>query len=323
MCHSPTVSIITPFYNSSAYVERTIKSVICQTFTDWEYVCVNDGSTDDTLHQLNEFAKIDSRIKVLNRTNGGKAAVPINAALGYCSGNYLMILYHDDELSPDLLQYAVKKAKVSNADVVLPNMGSHWPAASEKDKFYVGDSISKEFDEASVDYEKVLPPRDAFLLSLYWKIHGFGLYRMDLVKRFCYPEEGINGDEYANRFFMLRANKIAFSKGIYHYYQHNSSITRKLTVRFFDTFVTDQKLAQLLKEEAFDEMHIKKFRAFCIKKYAKQWLYYKMNKKSFTEEERGQIKNIFAGAKQWLQPGIFGYWYKIRYIFRSLSGASR
>lgn len=70
----PLISIITPYYNAKKYIKQTAFSILNQTFPYWEWIIVNDGSTDkDTEKVLNEIASLDSRIKIFNKENGGPA----------------------------------------------------------------------------------------------------------------------------------------------------------------------------------------------------------------------------------------------------------
>jgi teichuronic acid biosynthesis glycosyltransferase TuaG len=92
------ISIITPTYNSSKFIKRTINSVINQTYKDWEYLIVDDYSTDNTVELVNEFAKKDPRIKLLKTMkNSGGPATPKNVGIENATGKYVAFLDHDDE----------------------------------------------------------------------------------------------------------------------------------------------------------------------------------------------------------------------------------
>ena len=72
----PLISIITPYYNAKKYIKQTAFSILNQTFPYWEWIIVNDGSTDkDTEKVLNEIASLDSRIKIFNKENGGTESI--------------------------------------------------------------------------------------------------------------------------------------------------------------------------------------------------------------------------------------------------------
>ncbi len=90
---SPAASILVAAYNSSRFLKATLASALRQTFTDFELIVVDDGSTDDTPEQLRRYT--DSRIRVLRQDNQGQPAA-LNAALRIASGVYVGFLDHDD-----------------------------------------------------------------------------------------------------------------------------------------------------------------------------------------------------------------------------------
>ena len=96
-------SVIMPCYNSERYVSDSINSVINQTYTNWELILVNDGSTDNTLDLINEYAANDERIKVFSKENGGYATA-VNFGLDNISGDYFLFLGSDDRLGEDLFE---------------------------------------------------------------------------------------------------------------------------------------------------------------------------------------------------------------------------
>ena len=67
----PKISVILPVYNVEKYLRRCLDSVLCQTFADFEAICVNDGSADKSLNILEEYAAKDSRIKIVTQANQG------------------------------------------------------------------------------------------------------------------------------------------------------------------------------------------------------------------------------------------------------------
>lgn len=105
----PKISIITPTYNSSKFIKRTIKSVLNQTYKDWEYLIIDDGSTDNTVELVNEFTKQDPRIKLFKTPqNSGGPATPKNIGIENARGEYVAFLDHDDEWLPEKLEKQLK-----------------------------------------------------------------------------------------------------------------------------------------------------------------------------------------------------------------------
>ena len=93
----PKISILIPVYNVEKYLRRCLDSVIHQTMQDIEIICVNDGSTDNSLDILQEYASKDSRIKVISQENKGLVATR-KVCIQYATGEYCMILDSDDWL---------------------------------------------------------------------------------------------------------------------------------------------------------------------------------------------------------------------------------
>lgn len=99
----PKFSIIIPVYNVEQYLQDCLDSVLAQTFTDWEAVCVNDGSTDDSLSILREYAAKDTRIRIIDQPNGGLSAAR-NSGIKVAEGEYIFLLDSDDWIVPDALE---------------------------------------------------------------------------------------------------------------------------------------------------------------------------------------------------------------------------
>lgn len=93
---TPRVSVLMPAYNSEKYIGEAIESILNQTFTDFEFIIINDGSTDNTPKIIKEYAKKDKRIKFIdNKTNKGIVAV-LNQGLDLCKGKYIARMDSDD-----------------------------------------------------------------------------------------------------------------------------------------------------------------------------------------------------------------------------------
>jgi glycosyltransferase involved in cell wall biosynthesis len=112
------VSIVTPTFNSSPYLTSTVESVIGQTFADWEYVLIDDGSADETLVLAHDFATRDPRIRVATSTHGGGATAR-NRGLRRTDprSEFVIFLDHDDTWEPHTLKTLVE-ALDANPDAV-------------------------------------------------------------------------------------------------------------------------------------------------------------------------------------------------------------
>jgi len=114
----PKVTVIIPVYNVAAYLPQCLDSVIAQTLDDIEIICVNDGSKDESLAVLNEYAAQDSRIKIIDKANAGVSAAR-NDGIAAAQGEYIAFLDGDDFLEPDCLEKVYATAVSGNFDTVV------------------------------------------------------------------------------------------------------------------------------------------------------------------------------------------------------------
>ena len=113
----PKVSIILPVYNVESYLRQCLDSIIMQTLEDIEIICVNDGSTDNSLEILQEYKNKDSRIKIINQENRGQG-VARNIALENITGDYIGFVDPDDYISPNMYKTLYETAIKHNCDIV-------------------------------------------------------------------------------------------------------------------------------------------------------------------------------------------------------------
>lgn len=104
----PVISVITPAYNVEFYITETIKSVLAQTFTDFEYLIIDDGSTDNTRAIANSFADRDSRIRVISQINRGCAGAR-NTGVENARGDYISFIDGDDLWHHDKLKIQLEQ----------------------------------------------------------------------------------------------------------------------------------------------------------------------------------------------------------------------
>ena len=115
--NNPKVSVIVPLYNAEDYLNKCLTSLINQTFSDIEIICIDDGSTDDSMKILKEFAENDERIIIVKKehSNAGEAR---NEGLRIARGQYLAFTDADDFAEPDMIERAYKTAEKQSADIV-------------------------------------------------------------------------------------------------------------------------------------------------------------------------------------------------------------
>ena len=116
---APAVSVIIPVYNCAAYLPECLDSVIAQTESSWEIICVDDGSTDDSVSVLREYERrLAGKMRVVEQENAGCARAR-NRAIPLARGSYLMFLDADDFLEPRCFELALDAARRTNAQIVV------------------------------------------------------------------------------------------------------------------------------------------------------------------------------------------------------------
>lgn len=101
----PRASIIIPAFNAAAFIEKTLESILDQTFSDYECIVIDDGSTDDTVARVQSFN--DPRLRVLSLGNSGGPAIPRNAGLMNATGDYIFMFDSDDIMRPGKIEKCV------------------------------------------------------------------------------------------------------------------------------------------------------------------------------------------------------------------------
>jgi len=123
------LSIIIPVYNVENFLRDCLNSVTTQSVTDFEIICINDGSTDSSLSVLNNYSLIDNRIKIINQENKGLSAAR-NAGIRAAKGEYVFFLDSDDWLEPDALKILVENQ--SGEDIICFNGRRYFENGTEE-----------------------------------------------------------------------------------------------------------------------------------------------------------------------------------------------
>ena len=111
----PSVSVIVPVYNIEQYIGKCLDSIIGQTLKEIEIIVVDDGSTDDSSRIIDRYARTDSRIVAIHKTNGGVVSAR-NCGIAQATGLYILFVDGDDHLAPDACERLLRKAQATSTD---------------------------------------------------------------------------------------------------------------------------------------------------------------------------------------------------------------
>ncbi|MDR0676778.1 MAG: glycosyltransferase [Elusimicrobiota bacterium] len=150
----PKISIIIPVYNTEKYLRQCLNSVINQTLKDIEIICINDGSTDNSLEILKEYSQKDSRIKVISKKNSGHGHT-MNIGLDNATGEYIGIVESDDYISINMYEELYKLSN-DNIDVVKSSFY----------KYYDTPNV-KKIENVSWSKKAILPDKNPFNINDY------------------------------------------------------------------------------------------------------------------------------------------------------------
>lgn len=247
------VSVIIPVYNTEKYLKECLDSIVNQSLEDIEIICIDDGSTDNSLEILREYAENDSRFKIFSQENNGQGSAR-NYGLDVAKGEYIYFMDSDDFIELNTLSDCYDEASKNNLDFLMFQLINYDESKKSlyQDNDYdmpnvgdlVADNVFSYADLNHLIFQVAVSPVN----KLYSK-----KFLDDINVRF--PEDVIFED---NVFFwnvFLNAKRIKFLK--HHYYirrRHSSSTTGNAGIRFVDTLEIHNRIFIIFKKfNIFDE----------------------------------------------------------------------
>ncbi len=290
----PALSIILPVYKVEKYLPDCLNSLLAQTFSDYELICVNDGSPDNSRKILASYAEKDSRIRIIDQENQGLSAAR-NAGIEVARGDYLYFIDSDDYAHPQLLEFLYRAVTENRADISCCGYVETNAAAPKNYPVHLyKQSKVKVYDHPLQVYlQKKIPVVvwcKLYKRSLFEKVRFVpGIYFEDLV----FSPEIM---DQASRLVMLKDK-------LYYYLQRGDSITgTKLTPRKInDYMILIRKINNYFAAEN-PEM-LPNVRHRLLTKIVKQVLHSAYKTK--TDEEMMQM--IISGIRALMSDGIISY----------------
>ncbi|MCU4166648.1 glycosyltransferase family 2 protein [Carboxylicivirga caseinilyticus] len=240
------ISIVMPVYNGGKFLGETLESLFKQSFKQFELICINDKSIDNSLQILHYYKDKLNMSIVNNEENIGLVPRIIkDIGLPNCKGNYYLYMSQDDLLSPDCLENMYLRMESEELDAVIPDL-----------VYYRKDHSSEPQVGLNGDRDKLLSGLDAFKLSLDWTIPGCALIKTDLLRKVGFEEFNMFADEFTIRKYYVASNKIGFCNGTFYYRIDNpEAITKKVKPSLFQKLYKEVRLLELiysnLEEQVF------------------------------------------------------------------------
>lgn len=280
-----SVSVIIPFFNSEKFIDKTISSILKQTHKDFEVVCIDDGSNDQTLNILKNWSQKDKRIVVLNKENGG-IETALKLGIPFLKKKYTFLIGHDDTLSIDALEKAV----------IEMEKDEEYDAVRMKLVIVNEDDTHNDFNDYRVVLSGIAAVGNTIMA---WRIHTFCLWKTDIFKLINQITTGklMNFDEVATRFLYTKCKKVSFCDGAYFYLQHPESVTHKFSLKTLDVFAADFYIKKLLVESKIYSDFKEKFEQHMFGRLGSMIrLYFDLKNKDFkvSKNEREKIRLLFS-----------------------------
>lgn len=215
-------SVVVPVYNVQSYLKECVESILAQTFTDFELILVNDGSTDNSPKICDDFAAQDERVKVIHNQNGG-ASVARNTGMKAAEGKYIINIDSDDYfVSNDVFQKIYDLCAAKDSDILIYKYQKFLDSVSKFEKCPFSYADIDQNDSFSVSVNKLVKA-DAF----------FGMAWMKAVKRDLvaendiYFEEGIVAEDidWNYKLYCCANSLSAIDESFVAYRQRDNSVT--------------------------------------------------------------------------------------------------
>lgn len=246
------ISVIVPVYNAEDYLDRCIESIINQSYSNFELLLIDDGSSDKSLEICNKWEKRDERIQVYSQKNGGASAAR-NYGLRMMKGEYIVFVDSDDWISSKYIEFLYMAIKSNNYDIVQCNL-----KATTDDDFKV-----EEITDFNFKNVKELTKTEALNYRLYKVSVCAKIYKKDLFNDFSFREGAIYEDDASYYIFVYRANRLAIlNETLYFYFMSDNSVMRNekpLDLAFVDIYKERINYFREKKEIEFLEGSIARF----------------------------------------------------------------
>lgn len=216
MIEKPVVSIIVPVYKVEKYLKRCVNSILTQSYKELEIILVDDGSPDNCPILCDEYSAIDSRVRVIHKTNGGLSSARNSALNLPPSGDFIFMIDSDDFIHPRTIETLVSIQAQFDADIV---QCQYYRGSDNQFPQKINQDITpKLMDNFSIFYS-----------SLYTIRVWGGLYRTSLWNGVRMPEGLINEDDAVSWKLYYNSERIVSIKAqFYYYYANPNSIMANL-----------------------------------------------------------------------------------------------
>lgn len=258
---NPKVSVIMPVYNVEEYLSEALDSVIAQTYKNIEIIVVDDCSSDSSGIICDEYAKKDSRIKVIHRRNNGGLSAARNTGLDYMSGDYVAFLDSDDAFLPEAIEKSLNTMLLNDTDCVI-----------FKNVFATGKNGKLEkipnYKVPLLMPQGVYSREDALKAAADFKINPLAWNKMtkrEIWDNLRFPEGHVYEDLYTLLNMLDKTKKVYYMHDVFVLYRKREgsiSATKSIenTKDFFDSWAVFTNFIETHTPELFEPEQLQKVR---------------------------------------------------------------
>lgn len=292
-----SISIFIPVYNGAEYISDTLDSILAQWYRDFEVLCVDDNSTDNSYTILQQYARKDSRIKIYRKQNGGDVPHSWDYIIPKIVSDFTLYMSQDDLLEPNTLQKLIERQVETGADCVIPIVIWYTKGHPQENPHnHIGVNGNTQI---------ILSGKEAFELMMDYSISGFGLWRSSIIKENPVKPLAYNSDEYSQRDWCTQCKKIAFSDAKFIYSQNNpNAITHLFTDKQIEASLTDAMVATRAAEIGIDRNVIIQY---ANDKYKRLWfhtMWFMMHRNALSIKRQNKLVSLFSKAHKGLSPFV-------------------
>lgn len=280
----PLLSIIVPVYNKERYIDDCLRSVLVQTFKDFELILVDDGSTDSSGERCDNYKETDSRITVFHQENQGVSASR-NVGLRESNGKFIGFVDSDDVLEPDMFEILINNILSTKADISICNMhttaieGDVKRINNKNTNYYIYDrktALVKFFNEE-------------FTMSANNKI-----YKKDVLKDLQFE-----GSMFEDAFFvfqsLLKATKIVYTpqEKYINIPRKNSVSISTFSPKYFQVTDNTEKMVDWVQKKLPELLENAKVLDFVMTLSQINLILLSSNKKEFRQEYYTSLRKLY------------------------------
>lgn len=312
---TPEASIITPVYNGEKFLEEYFRSIISQTFQNWECIIVDDGSTDNTLSIIEKYARQDTRISYFTIPNSGVPKIPRDLASTHANSEWIIPIDADDFIDDQYIEKLLLRANETGAKLVLSRT------------YFIRETGLKKpihiLPFSNFDMNKIYKGEEILMMNIFdMRIGANGsLLNRSLLQyetHYNAKTTSLRADEYDFCEILLHTPSVAFADVAYYYRQHSNEVTKKLTIRSFDLLERDKMLeALIIKHFGNNSPQARRVKRHRVLGFISRLVLWIRSDKKLSKKENKEVKNLLRKHLSEINKKYFAditVWRKVMYF---------